>query len=159
MSLNFISGLIEVVGCFLGNVITKYIPSMILLTTLSGIGLAYLSIGPFINMLAVPITTYIPIIIVFLWFYCQVKFWKIPPAVIALIFGSILAWIEGLNDTDKVKAAVDHIGQINMKFNLVEIFKSLPETKNYLNIIFPVAISNFLETMQNVKAASLAGDT
>lgn len=65
----FVTGCMEVCGCFLGELIRKAFPSPAVYSGLTGAGYAYLFFAPMISIVAEPIMCYLPLLVVLVGFF------------------------------------------------------------------------------------------
>lgn len=154
---NFMSALLEISGSIIGPTVRKCVPPAALLSTLGGIGIAWLALNPLIAMSEMPMCSYLPFAFVVLGFFSKVDF-RVPPSVLAVLSGSIMAWAVGHKDGSEVTDALDYVGNTGLTFPLVKLFKAFPDAYKYITVIIPVAMTNFVGTIECVESASIAGD-
>jgi xanthine/uracil/vitamin C permease (AzgA family) len=68
---NFITGILLLLLCLFGEFIRKNIPGVALLSSLSGIGFAYLALNEYLPIAASPIVSFLPFAIVMLGYFGQ----------------------------------------------------------------------------------------
>jgi adenine/guanine/hypoxanthine permease len=66
---NFITGIILLVLCIFGEFIRQNIPSVALLSSISGLGFVFLALNEYLPIAAAPIVSFIPFVIVMLGFF------------------------------------------------------------------------------------------
>jgi len=94
------SGLIECGGAFVAEKIRKATPRAALLSTLSGIALTFISLGFLFRTFARPIVGLTTLAVVMLVYFGRVKFkGNIPGGLVAVILGTLLAWMTGIAPT------------------------------------------------------------
>ena len=98
------SGLIELGGAFVADRLRKFTPRAALLSTLAGIALTFISMGFFLRTYAHPMVALVPFGVILLSYYGNVKF-PIPGGLLAVILGTILAWLTGLSSWDGTQFA------------------------------------------------------
>lgn len=152
----FIGGFIEFIGGFIGPWMRKRIPRAALLGTVAGIGFIWMATQGVFDVFSDPIIG-LPILLVamvgvFGGYLFKRRF---SPLVIAIIGGIIYSLALGRTHIDFSGVGFytpDPVNSIQALLNGFSIV--IP----YLTIIIPIEIYNFIETMDNVEAASAAGD-
>jgi xanthine/uracil/vitamin C permease (AzgA family) len=71
---NFITGIILLALCIFGEFIRKNTPSVALLSSLSGLGFAYLVLNEYLPVAAVPMVSFLPFAIVMLGYFGEGKY-------------------------------------------------------------------------------------
>lgn len=175
-SANFIGGLFEVAGIVIGNFVRNNTPRAALFGPICGVGFVWLGFNPLIDVMREPIIGMIPLFLTFTGFFsfggkgCYPN--MIPMALIIFVAGTVLWWIGGarwdtegreFNENNKMQtilsnAASSYIGKLAPQpFVVLGGFADM--TARAVAIQFPIALQSFLETIENVEAASLTGDT
>ena len=95
----FITGLMEVAGCFLGEFIRKVFPLPAIYSCLTGPGFAYLFFSPMLAIFAEPMLCYVPFLVVVCGFFGNVVY-KIghtgltfPIAILAIGLSVLFGWL------------------------------------------------------------------
>jgi len=152
----FLAGGIEMCGAFVGPAIRRMIPRAALLGTVAGIALVWMANKGLYDTYADPLPG-MPVLIIALigliGGYVFPK--KIPPLVVALVGGIILAIGMG--------RAIPNFSGFGFQFmspvtGVQSVISGFTSILPYLGIIIPVAIYVFVETMDNVESAVAAGD-
>ncbi|GBG32605.1 Hypothetical Protein FCC1311_088302 [Hondaea fermentalgiana] len=155
---NFVVGLISVALSAFARWLLKVTPPPALLTSLSGIAIAYLGLTQLANTYAEPITGFLPLFLIFFLYFGDVDVPYVPKAVIVVGVGIIIGWADSVLTPDDVKTAVDSVEWYGMETG----FRALGDwtsVKDYIGTVFPVAIAAAAGTLMNVYSAKLAGDT
>ena len=152
----FIGGFVEFLGGFIGPWMRKRIPRAALLGTVAGIGFIWMATQGVFDVFSDPIIG-LPILLiamvgVFGGYLFKKKF---PPLVIAIIGGIIYSLALGRTHIDFSGIGFYVPDPVNSIQALINGFAIVAP---YLTIIIPIEIYNFIETMDNVEAASAAGD-
>jgi len=173
---NFMTGIILLVLCVVGELIRKNTPGVALLSSISGIGFTYLALNEYLPVAASPIVSFVPFAIVMLGYFSGgkskisfffstkkknrilVRFGPIPIAFVALVVGTALGWATGLNHAVDVRNSTQYVQPYGLQFPLKEIFNNFNEITPYLSITIPTAISIAIGTIQCVESAKRAGD-
>ncbi|CAM9416209.1 unnamed protein product, partial [Ascophyllum nodosum] len=88
---------------------------------------------------------------------CWGKF-KIPEAVQVLLVGATLGWITGLNKLSDVNDAAKLVKWYGSTWTGDEIAKNFSDTKDYMGVIVPIAISSVGNSLMALVSAKTAGD-
>mmetsp|Transcript_111050 Transcript_111050/g.358213 ORF Transcript_111050/g.358213 Transcript_111050/m.358213 type:complete len:557 (-) Transcript_111050:657-2327(-) len=131
---NFVQGLVEILLAPLGPQISKAVPMVALLGSLSSVGLAWL----FANTL-------------------QAEVPKVPSTLGPVLLGAALAWALGKAKKEDVDQAMDSIGW-HPPVPHFEIFDHLSVVIGYLGIAIPVSLTVAIGTIQVRQMAENAGD-
>merc|ERR1712062_335760 len=97
--------------------------------------------------------------------FSEVKYCRgwLPFAVIAMVVSSAFQWMGAgrwkgytVDDmTDALNDAEKYFGENNLSF---EGLSALGDVGDYMSVVFPIALNNFIGTMMVVESAHLAGD-
>jgi len=178
---NFFGGCIEVAGIVLGEFIRKNVPRAALFGPICGVGFVWLGFNPLIEVCREPIIGMLPLALCFTGFFAKEGkgcYGMVPVAVIIFVVGTTLWWcglarwdtetrVDGtgdLNEVDKMgdvlrAAAEAYVGKNEWSaFACLSGFSLLGEKPRFFAIQIPIAAASFLETIENVEAASLEGD-
>ncbi|MDJ0713852.1 MAG: NCS2 family permease [Prochloraceae cyanobacterium] len=160
------SGLIELGGATIANKLRQFTPRAALLSTLAGIALTFISMGFFLRTYAHPLVAFVPFGVILLSYYGQVKFTipgfsiNIPGGLVAVILGTILAWMTGLASWDgsQFAAVSEPIGIQIPRLAIAEIWQERTILLSYFSIILPMGLFNLIGSLQNLESAEAAGD-
>lgn len=151
----FVGGLIESCGGFVGPIVRKLIPRAAMLATVGGIALVWMGTRGVFSVYALPLVGMPVLMVALLGLIGGYKLPKrIPPLVVALVMGIVFALVfkEATIVLDKLGTFTPAIPAIG---TMIEGFKGILPV---LVTIIPVEIYNFIETMDNVESAIVAGD-
>jgi AGZA family xanthine/uracil permease-like MFS transporter len=154
------SGLIEFLGAFVAERIRSITPRAALLASLSGAGLAFLTMNFMFSTFAHPIVGFVTLGLVFLFYFGEVKpRWGIPPALVVLAVGTALAWATHL-------APLGSPGLSEMGWRppvpvVSDLLGGLAggQFLPYLSVILPMGLLNLLASLQCIESAAAAGDS
>ncbi|CAF2879522.1 unnamed protein product [Rotaria sp. Silwood2] len=155
---NFATGIILLLLCVFGEFIRRNTPSVALLSSISGLGFAFLALNEFLPVAERPIVSFIPLAIVMLGYFGGVKYGPFPVAFLALATGTALAWITSLNHVSAVREASHLVKGYQPVFPIKEIFDHFNTISGYLSTTIPTAVSIAVGTIQCVESAKRAGD-
>ena len=161
------SGIIELGGAWVADRLRQFTPRAALLSTLAGIALTFIAIGFLLRTYAHPLVGLVPLGVILLTYYGDVKFLlpgtrlEIPGGLLAVILGTGLAWITGLNawEAGQWAAATEPIHVYIPRLWLGSIWEQRSVLLNYLSVIFPMGLFNLVGSLQNLESAEAAGDT
>ena len=182
---NFIMGLFEMSGFFLGDLIRWALPTCAVFVPLTGVGFVWLAFSPILDIVAEPMMCFLPFMIVVAGFFGYVRYpmFKIkghvitfPVALMAILVSVIIGWAGGCKHygegaerygydtcqgTDGPTAKL-YYEQYAFKPSILSGVGTglggFAHVAPYLATIFLVAASGFLATMTCVESAELAGD-
>ncbi len=155
----FATGIIEFSCAFLAKKIRAVTPRAAMIATLSGVGLAFLTLGFLFQLFALPIIGLPTLGLVFLVCFGKVQFLKgTPGLVIVVVVGTALAWLTGVAPLGK--NPLEHTGFYLPYPVLGELFTALKSNNllPYLSIILPMGLISGLASLQNIESAEAAGD-
>lgn len=156
----FLNGVLELLGSFIGERVRKITPRAALLSTLAGIAIAFISMIPTLEIFALPLVGLVPFAIIMIQYFSRIRFpGRLPAGLVAVVTGTLIAWLTGGMSGDEVSRAVRSIGLYSPHFSFAELIGGLKMIAPYVSIVIPMAVANFLGTMQNVESASAAGDS
>jgi adenine/guanine/hypoxanthine permease len=155
----FIGGVVEVVGAFIGRGIIKVIPRAALLGNLAAGAVIWLSLVGMLNIFDKPYTALIPLAIVIIAYFGKMRLpFGLPAGLMAIVLGSVLAWTMGTMEFGAVIESVSSLKLNGPTLSITDIFYGIKNIKDFLPIILPLQIANFLTTLQGLESAAVAGD-
>ncbi len=152
----FIGGAIEFLGGIIGPIVKKILPRAALLGTIAGVGLIWMATQGIFDVFGDPILGMPILLIAVIGLFGGYLFpKKIPPLVVAIVGGIIYALILG-----KIQPDFSGVGfYVPNPANTVQyMINGFAIVAPYLAVVIPVEIYNFIETMDNVASANIAGD-
>lgn len=157
----FMSGVIEFGGAFVVDILRRITPRAALLATLAGIAITFISMDFAFQTFEKPLIAMLPLAIILIQYFSKIRFpFGIPGGMMAVVAGTILAWVFGIMDVGAVKAAVSEVGLHPPRFAFGELFSVMKSEHliRYFSIIIPMALFNMLGSLQNLESAEAAGD-
>ncbi len=153
------SGLIELGGATLGKYLRQLAPRAALLSTLGGIALAFISLGFLFRTFAHPVVALVPLGIILLTYFGQVKF-PLPGGLLAVLLGLALAWGTGLVSWDRAlfDQALRPLGFYIPHLWPGDLWQARSAALEYLSVIIPMGLFNLIGSLQNLESAEAAGD-
>jgi len=160
------SGLIELGGAWVADRLRDFTPRAALLSTLSGIALTFISIGFLLRTYAHPLVGIVPLGVILLTYYGEVKFivpgtrLEIPGGLLAVILGTGLAWATGLCSWDSAQfaAATEPIRLYVPRPWFGALWQQKTVLLDYFSVILPMGLFNLVGSLQNLESAAAAGD-
>jgi len=166
-SANFVGGLFEISGFWLGNIIRDNSSKAALYAPIAAVGFVYLAYVPFVAVNSEPIIGILPFALAFTGFFANGgKGIYIRGISSVLVFGVgvILKWAgagkyDGTQE-QQVATIVDAFYSFAGKNSILPGVSLLGfgDVGNFIGVVFPVALQSFIETMENVEAAAEKGD-
>ena len=150
-----VGGLIEAAGGFVGPAIRRVVPRAAMLATVGGIALAWMGTRGLFDVYNMPLIGMPVLIVALLGLIGGYNLpGKIPPLVLALGFGIILALF-----FKEATVVLDNLGRFTPPLPVFgQMLSGLRGVLPFLAVIIPVEVYNFIETMDNVESAIAAGD-
>lgn len=154
------SGLIEFAGAFVAGWVKRITPRAALLATLAGIAITFISMDFCFRIFADPLVGFVPLAFILIQYIGRVRIpANIPAGLLAVLFGSLLAW--GLGRMDS--AALVNALKIDAQMPRLYVGDMMQATFsayliNFLPVIVPMGLFNLLGSLQNLESAEAAGD-
>ncbi|KAJ8600877.1 hypothetical protein CTAYLR_006992 [Chrysophaeum taylorii] len=101
VSATFVTGCMEVAGCFLGEFIRKVFPSPAIYSCLTGVGFTYLFFSPMLDIAAEPIMCYLSLLVVLVGFFGNAVYrigntgLTFPIALCSILLSVAFGWLGG----------------------------------------------------------------
>ncbi|MBE3580580.1 MAG: xanthine/uracil/vitamin C permease [Thermoanaerobacteraceae bacterium] len=155
MVATIIGGILEILGAVIAVELRRFLPRAAMLGALAGIGIMFIAGGGIDDVFSNPYVGF-PALAIILWAYlARGKMpWSLPGGLVALIVGTIIALAMGQTRIDA--SGVGFYAPIPWAFQITG--QAFVESLKYLGIIIPVAVINFVVTLDNVESAAAAGD-
>lgn len=157
----FFSGVIEFGGAFVIDILRRITPRAALLATLAGIAITFISMDFAFQTFEKPLIAMLPLAIILVQYFSKIRFpFGLPGGLVALIAGTILAWVFGIMDFGSVKTAAGQVGLNPPVFSGGSLFSVMKGRYlvRYFSIIIPMGLFNILGSLQNLESAEAAGD-
>src|ERR1035441_6077152 len=154
------SGMIEFFGAFVAGRIRAITPRAALLASLSGAGVAFLTMNFLFSTFAHPIVGLVTLGLVLLFYFGELKpRGGVPPALVVLAVGAALAWATGLAPGGRLT-----LGDIGWRLPVPAVADVLGgfaggQILPYLSVILPMGLLNLLASLQCIESAAAAGDS
>ena len=156
---NIVQGVIMAIGAFVGVYIQKYIPRSAMLGALSGLAITYISMSPAGQIFSTPYLGMTSMAIVFVgWLAIKKMPFGVPAGAFAIIIGTALAWLTGYMNPTAVVDSVSNIGLSLPKQALDLIGDGFRQLGPFLPVAIPLAIYDFLESLDNLESAAAEGE-
>ncbi|MDD4964959.1 MAG: hypothetical protein PHI11_13690 [Gallionella sp.] len=156
----FSSGLIELGGAFVAGWVKRITPRAALLATLAGIAITFISMDFCFRIFADPLVGFMPLAFILIQYIGRIYLPAgIPAGLLAVVTGTVLAWLMGRMDSD----ALVHAMQIQLQIPHLYITELMGSTFSaymltFLPVIVPMGLFNLLGSLQNLESAEAAGD-
>ncbi|MGR8929505.1 MAG: NCS2 family permease [Gammaproteobacteria bacterium] len=155
------SGVIEFSGAFIAGWVKQVTPRAALLATLAGIAITFISMDFCFRIFADPLISFVPLAFILIQYIGRIRMPAgIPAGLLAILFGTTLAW--GLGRMDSV--ALSDAARISVKIPRLFLGDMMEATFSaylidFLPVIIPMGLFNLLGSLQNLESAEAAGDT
>ncbi|TAN47296.1 MAG: NCS2 family permease [Methylococcaceae bacterium] len=154
----FGSGLIEFGGAFIAERLRKATPRAALLSTLAGIALSFIALGFLFRAYAHPLVGLTTLGVILLTYFGRVRFkGGLPGGLVAVVLGTLLAWLSGVAPVGAAPAAAGWHWPIPVLGDLLASMRA-DLLLAYLSVIIPMGLFNLLGSLQNIESAEAAGD-
>jgi len=156
---NLIQGIIMTLGAVVGPFIQKYIPRTALLGSLAGLALTYIAMNPMGEIFSAPYIGLLTLVIVLGGWIAHKKLpGDIPAGLLAIVIGMLLAWGTGYMDVNSVQEAMDGFSISLPSFVFPQLVQGFNYLAPFLAAAIPLAIYDFLESLDNIESAEVGGD-
>lgn len=155
----FASGTIEFLTAFFADRLRRVTPRAAMLATLSGIGLAFLTLGFVFQTFAHPIIGLSTMAVVFIVYFGRVQLpGRVPGSLVVLVIGGALAWVVGLAPVGSAPHGA--MGLYLPRVLLGDVWRGLAggQLLPYLSIIVPMGLLSAISSLQCIESAAAAGD-
>ncbi|MEM9398986.1 MAG: NCS2 family permease [Verrucomicrobiota bacterium] len=161
----FISGVLETIGAFMGDLIRRITPRAALLSALAGIAITFIAMGFVFQIFASPIVSLLPAILILVFYAAKLRLpFNIPGGLIAILIGTGLAWIlKSLGQFEFTEPPAADV-QLSLHIPQLVVNKLIPflledEGWKFLSVIIPMALFSVIGSLQNLESAEAAGDS
>jgi AGZA family xanthine/uracil permease-like MFS transporter len=157
------SGLIEAGGAWGVAWLRRWTPRAAMLATLGGIAVTFIAAGFLFRTFASPLVAFLPLGAVLLTYFGRVRFpWGIPGGLVAVLLGTMLAWMTGLmrHDAATFALATSRLGlwpPVPVVGTLLRGFGE-GDLVTHFAVILPMGLFNVVGSVQNLDSAAAAGD-
>jgi AGZA family xanthine/uracil permease-like MFS transporter len=159
----FIMGLIECVGAFVGDKIRRLTPRPALLSTLAGIGLAFLALDFVFRAYAFPVVGFTTLGLSFVFYFGGVQPRAgLPRGLVLVAVGTALAWGEHFLGG----GGIVPVGKLT--FDTIGFYPPIPDPSILLSwwhalgaslpVVLPLGLVSTLWSLQTIESAEAAGD-
>jgi len=156
---NMIQGIIMTLGAVVGPFIQKYIPRSALLGSLAGLAVTYIAMNPMGEIFSTPYIGLFTLVIVLGGWIAHKKLpGNIPAGLLAIIIGMSLAWATGYMDANVVQEAAAGFSISFPSFAFSQLMTGFAYISPFLAAAIPLAIYDFLESLDNIESAEVGGD-
>ena len=154
-----VSGVFEGLGAFVGERIRRITPRAALLSTLSGIAIAFIALNHVFPLWEKPLIAFVPLAFILIEYFSRARLpLGIPAGLYALVFGGAIAWGMGAMDAGALGRSLEGLSLYLPAPAILEMAGGLADILPYLGIAIPMGILSFFGTLQNIESAAAAGD-
>ena len=159
-----LSGIMEVLGAFIGDFIRKKTPRAALLSPLAGIAITFICMGFVFRIFNNPVVALIPMFLIIITYASRITLpLRLPGGLVAIVVGIAIAWIShaagwGYFTPKQIATEISFTPPIWSMGDLFSLLQN-QEFWGYMAIIFPMGLFNIIGSLQNLESAEAAGDT
>ena len=159
----FVSGVMEILGAFVGDWLRRHTPRAALLSSLAGIAITFIAMGFVFQIFAAPALGLLPMLLILIAYGARLKLpLGLPAGFVAVILGTLLAW--GLRALGLAPAAAPAAAAA-LSFHPPQwagdsLFGFLFSKAgwSHLAVIVPMGLFNIIGSLQCLESAEAAGD-
>lgn len=159
----FVSGVMELAGAFVGDLLRRHTPRAALLSSLAGIAITFIAMGFVFQIFATPALGLLPMLLILVCYAAKLKLpLGLPAGFVAVVVGTLLAW--GLRATGLAPAAPPpadtSLGFHPPQWAGSSLFGFLFSKVGwgYMAVIVPMGLFNIIGSLQCLESAAAAGD-
>lgn len=163
----FIQSFVLMVGGFIAPVIRKITPRAALLGTLAGVSITFISMRPALEMFRTPVIGITCFAIILASWFGGVRYFRgVPAGLVAIVVGSIIAWISNAFGLGYGGLSLENLAHSFTNFGFSfplpavdHVFSGFQFLGVILVTAIPFGIYDLVEAMDNVESAAVAGDS
>ena len=156
----FLEGIIEIAGAFIAKKIRSIMPRAAMLSIMAGMAISIIAMRPVAQVWGAPLIGFICLGFVLVGFFSKKKLpFGIPAAGFMIVFGTIIGWLTGAMQLSNLQIELSKISFSLPSFAFRELFTGFGTILPFLISVFPMGISNAINTLGNVESAEAAGDS
>ncbi len=160
-----LSGVMEIIGAFVGDAMRRHTPRAALLSSLAGIAITFIAMGFVFQIFATPSLGLLPMLMIIVCYAAKMKLpLGLPAGFAAVLVGTLLAWglrWAGLAPMPPAAAAESSALALHLPhWSGGELlgFLSSPLGWSFMAVIFPMGLFNIIGSLQCLESAEAAGD-
>ncbi len=155
----FIEGAVEACGAFLGKFIQRAIPRAALLGSLAGVSITFIMTNGALQSWEIAYISFASFAVILLGFVAKIKMpFGLPAGLMAIVCGTILGWISGYMSPAPLIESISTMGFYPPIPAAMDVLTGMREATPFLMAAIPMGIYNFMESIDNLESAAVAGD-
>lgn len=156
---HLVGGIIFIIGAFVVPVILRIVPAGALFGSLAGGAMAFLIMQSMNGVLKMPLVGWLSLMVLFVIYLGKVEV-KLPAALIAIVIGSVVAWISGVMGFGAVTESLSNLS-FYIPLPVLDIFNPdvISAMIPFLPIIIVFSLNEVITGIQAVEQAKECGDT
>ncbi|MBV9947816.1 MAG: NCS2 family permease [Myxococcales bacterium] len=157
------SGILELLGAFVGDWLRRYTPRAALLGALAGVAVTFISMGFVFQIFAEPWVALFPALLLLVAYTARVRLpGGLPAGLVAVVVGTLLAWtLPGARPASLAPSNEPLMLGFHPPWpvigDVVSTFTD-PRAYRYFSVILPMGLFNVVGSLQNLESAEAAGD-
>ncbi len=156
----FVEGVVETAGVLLGPAIRKMVPRAALLGSLAGASITCIMTNGALQSFEVTYIALASFAVILLGFVAKMQMpFKLPAGLVAIVLGTLLGWLSGYMDPAALSDSLANVGVYAPNLSLEALMGGFKAASPYLVTAIPLGMYNFMETLDNLESAAVAGDS
>jgi len=159
----FVSGIMELIGAFVGDALRRHAPRAALLSSLAGIAITFIAMGFVFQIFATPALGLLPMLVIIVCYAAKMKLpLGLPAGFAAVVLGTALAWIlrtlhlAPMPEESQPASPGFHLPQWAGGDLFGFLFSGTGWS--HMAVIFPMGLFNIIGSLQCLESAEAAGD-
>lgn len=157
-----VSGVMEIVGAFVGDLVRRHVPRAALLSSLAGIAITFIAMGFVFQLFASPALGLLPMLLILVCYAGKVRLpLGLPAGFVAVVVGTVLGWaLRGTGLVPKLPETAVTLGFHPPTWQAGGLFGFLFSSVgwSHLAVIIPMGLFNIIGSLQCLESAEAAGD-
>ncbi len=154
-----IEAVIECLGAVIGKKVREFVPRAALLGSLAGVSIPYIMTNSAAQAWGMPAITIVCLGVLLMGWIAKKKMpWGMPAGLVAIVVGTAIGWGSGRMSASALVQSFSSVGFALPGVTLGVTLQHFTVVLPYLLIAIPFGIYNFIETMDNLESAEVAGD-
>lgn len=156
----FVEGVVEAVGVVLGPTIRRIVPRAALLGSLAGASITCIMTNGALQSFEVTYIALASFAVILLGFVAKMQMpFKLPAGLVAIVLGTLLGWVSGYMEPAALTESFANVGVYAPLPALDALLGGFKAASPYLVAAIPLGMYNFMETLDNLESAAVAGDS
>ena len=156
----FVEGVVEAIGVVLGPTIRRIVPRAALLGSLAGASITCIMANGALQSFEVTYIALASFAVILLGFVAKMRMpLNLPAGLVAILLGTALGWISGYMEPAALADSFSNVGFYAPLPAFNALVSGFQAASPYLVAAIPLGMYNFMETLDNLESAAVAGDS